>query len=120
MPLIGQNFSISAGDNKIVSLDIDPDIASMVGTNLTFRAYDQSFAVPTGDAVVTKNLDDGLEISDPDYGIVLITFVSDDTIDLTPKNYAFEITTYDPEANRITVTQGIMTINRTKNPKSLS
>jgi hypothetical protein len=119
MPLIQQNFSLAAGDDKIISLDINPDVESLVGTNLTFRAYDQSFGVPLGDALVTKNLDDGLEISDPDYGIVLITFVRADTIDLMPKNYAFEITTYDPNDKRITVTQGIMTLNRTKNPESL-
>ena len=119
MPLIQQNFSMTQGDDTVIMLDIDPDVDSMIGTDLTFRAYAQEMAVPLGDAVLTKDLDDGLQITDPDYGEVLITFVPDDTIEMAPGNYCYEITTYDIDEKRVTVTYGIMTLTRTKNPEAL-
>ena len=43
MPLIQQNFSMTAGDDVIVSLDIDPDVVSMIGNGLiaTPTAYER-------------------------------------------------------------------------------
>jgi hypothetical protein len=117
--LIRQNFSMAQGDDMTVSLDINPDVASLVGCNLTFRVYAQQAAVPIGDPLVTKNLDDGLQITDPDYGLLLITFEPADTIDLDPGNYCIECTLYDLEGKRTTVTEGIMTLARTKNPLAL-
>lgn len=117
--LIQQNFSLAAGDDIEISLDIDPDTESMIGTDITFRVYDQSAGVPIDDAIITKDLDDGLQISDPDYGQAVITFLAADTLDLMPKNYAFEITTYDIDDLRTTVAKGIMTLLRTNNPEAL-
>lgn len=118
MAKIQQNFSLSAGDDIIISLDVNPDVESLVGTNITMRVYDQEFAVPIGDPVITKDIDNGLQISDPEYGIVLIQFDSADTMELTPKNYVYEITMYDTEGKRITVTEGVLTLNRTVNPQT--
>lgn len=118
MPLIQQNFTLAAGDQVDISLDIGPDIASMVGTNLTFRVYEQQVGVSIGDALIVKNLDEGLQISDPDYGIVVISFDEEDTSAMTPRNYNFEVTTYDTDDIRITVSQGVMTLTRTMNPTS--
>lgn len=117
--LIQQNFSVAAGDDVEISLDIDPDVQSLVGTNITFRAHAQQMAVPLDDPVLVKNLDNGLQITDPDYGLVLITFNSADTIDLPPSNYSYEITLYDG-AVRTTVTKGIMTVTQTSNPQALT
>jgi len=119
MPLIRQNFSLAQGDDVTIELDINPDIASLVGANLTFRVYDQEQAVPLGDPVITKDLDSGLQITDPDYGLLLITFVPGDTISLVPKNYVIECTLYDQDDRRTTVTEGIMSLTRTKNPQAL-
>jgi len=116
--LIRQNFAIPLGDQIEIDLDINPDIESMVGTDVTFRAYAQDTGVPIGDPVLTKNLDDGLEIADPTYGLVVISFDETDTINLAPDNYYFEITLYDIDGARTTVTEGLMTLLRTKNPET--
>src|SRR5262245_20954319 len=116
MPLIRQNFSLAQGDDAIITLDIDPDVESLVGSNLTFRVYDQQMVVPIGDALIVNNLDAGLEISDPDYGIIMITFEEADTSGLAPKNYVHEATIWDTDGKRTTVEFGIMTLARTENP----
>ena len=116
--LIRQNFAIPLGDQIDVDLDINPDVESMVGTDITFRAYAQNTGVAIGDPILVKNLDAGLEIADPTYGLVIISFDEADTINLAPDNYYFEITLYDLDGARTTVTEGIMTLLRTRNPQT--
>jgi|SRR5262245_30094053 len=118
MPLIQQNFSMTQGDDTVIMLDIDPDVASLVGSDLTFRVYNQEMGVPLGDPIIVKNLDDGLQIADPEYQLIQITFVPADTINLQPKNYVIECSVWDTNQKRTTVTLGIMTLARAVNPTS--
>ena len=101
---------------RVVDLDIGPDVASLIGTNITWRAYQQFCGIPYGDPVITKNLDAGLQISDPDLQLVLITLDRADTIDLDLGNYWHEASIDDTSAKHTTVTEGIMTLVRAENP----
>jgi len=113
-----QNFSIPQGDDYTIDMDIGPDSPeSLVEAQLTFRMYKSDCGVPVGDPVVTKNLDDGLQITDPDYQLILVTFTPEDTIDLdVGTNLIMECTVYDQNGKRVTVAQGVCSIVRTANP----
>lgn len=115
--LIRQNFEFACGTDFEATVDIDPDTVSLVGTQLTLRVYEQDTAVPLGDPIITKNIDDGLQITDPDYGLLIVTFERDDTVDLTPKNYWFEVSQDGTDGeSHVPVAQGILTLTRAKNP----
>jgi hypothetical protein len=114
--LIRQNFSVAKGNDIIVDLDIGPDVASLIGTNITWRAYEQMFGIPFGDPVIVKDLDNGLQISDPDLQLVLITLDRVDTVDLVLGNYWHEVSIDDTSDKHTTVTEGIMTLVRAENP----
>lgn len=116
MPLIRQNFSIAAGDDTQLPLDIGPDVgSSLVGANLTFRVYEQDAGVRVGLPIITKDLGSGLTVADPTYQMVLVAFVPADTLTLAPKNYIHEATVYQ-SGRRTTVSEGVMTVNRSSNP----
>jgi len=111
-----QNFSMPRGDDFQVSLDIDPDVSSLVGSQVTWRVYAQDTGVAIGAPVLTKNLDQGLEITDPTYQLILITLQGADTAGLAPGNYYHEATVYDIDGKRTSVSAGILTLLADVNP----
>lgn len=115
MPTI-QNFSIPANDDVDINFDVDPDDgASLVGSTIYWRAYEQEFGLPVSgvDPVLTKVLDDGIQITDPDAGQFVVTILADDTVDLL-RNYYHEARIKDTDGNWVTVTTGIMTVTGTE------
>jgi hypothetical protein len=52
-----QNFSVEAGDDIAITLDIDPDNGiTLIGANIEWNVYEQEFGQPTADpAVITKS-----------------------------------------------------------------
>lgn len=115
MPII-QNFSIPAGDSADINFDVDPDDgASLVGSIIYWRVFEQSHGVPVAgeDPLIEKYTDNGLQITDPDLGKFTVEIEPDDTIELL-RNYYHEARIKDVDDNWVTVTVGIMTVTPTE------
>jgi len=108
------NFSIPAGDVLTLNIDISPDatpvLPTLLGSNIYFNAWKAPFGLKTGDPVIHKALDHGIEIDDPDLLKYHISFDMDDTIDQERTTHYFETTVVDGSGNHLTPTIGIMTI----------
>jgi hypothetical protein len=117
-----QNFSVYAGNNTDVTIDIDPDDGvTLVGATITWKVYEQQFGQPIAgeDPVIEK--DNGVEgtivVIDPDTQTLKIPLEYDDTVGLL-RNYYHECTVNDAELGEITVANGIMTVLGTENRSS--
>ena len=117
MPLI-QNFSVPAGDNRVIVLNVSPDDgdALLNAVEIVWQAFVQHYSVPdpTLPAVITKTLEHSLEVDDPTALIINATFDGPETVGLL-RNYYHETTLVDPAGNTTTVNQGIMTVTETEN-----
>lgn len=114
-----QNFSIEAGDDITITLDIDPDNGiTLLGSTIQWRVYEQEFGQPTADANPVISKDNGVggtvTIIDPDTATLEIPLTSADSISLL-RNYYHEATVVDPTRGRITIAMGIMTVLGTEN-----
>lgn len=113
-----QNFSMNAGDNFDITVDIDPDDeVTLVGAVITWNLYEQEFGQPTGEnAIITKNngVDGTIVVTDPDTQRLKVPLTYDDTIGLL-RNYYHETTVEDATLGRITVAIGFMTVLGTEN-----
>jgi hypothetical protein len=114
-----QNFSVSAGNDVEITLDIDPDDGiTLVGANIVWNVYEQKYGQPVAgvDAVIQKSNGVGgtIVVEDPDTQKLKIPLVPSDTIDLL-RNYYHEATVIDPDRGTITVAEGIMTVLGTEN-----
>jgi len=113
MPII-QNFSVAANNDTDVNFDVGPDEGqSLIGTTIYWRAYEQEFGSPIGAAIIQKQTDSGLQVVDPDFGKFVVELNRDDTVGLL-RNYFHEATIVDQNGNKVTVTQGIMTVTDTE------
>lgn len=113
MPVI-QNFSVPANNDTDVNFDVGPDDgASLIGTTIYWNVYEQVNGNPTGDAIISKQTDDGLQITDPELGQFTVELEAADTEDRL-RNYYHEATIVDGDGAIVTVTQGIMTVTSTR------
>lgn len=117
-----QNFSLYAGNDFELTIDIDPDDGvTLVGSLIYWKAYEQRFGQPVAgvDPVISKNNDDGgtIVVIDPDTQKLKVPLTSADTIGLL-RNYYHETTVVDPERGEITVATGIVTVLGTENRTS--
>lgn len=113
-----QNFSIDAGTDVTVTMDIDPDVEgqTLVGSTIYFRAYVQEHGniVPGTDPVIDKHGEsEGIVVTDADAQKVDIDFSVDETANLL-RNYVFEITLIDASDKITRVAWGMMTVNGTE------
>lgn len=116
MPAL-QNFSVVANNDTDVNFDVGPDDGgSLIGTTIYWRAYEQENGspVPGADPVISKTLDDGLQITDPDLGKFVVELDATDTVELL-RNYYHEATIVDGDGATVTVTFGIMTVTPSEN-----
>jgi hypothetical protein len=112
-----QNFSVPAGNPVTITCDIDPDDGvSLIDVNdIVWKLYEQEHGVPTSaDPVITKVLDDGTQVLDPDLLKFTVELTADDTVGLL-RNYYHEGHVVDTENNVVTVVYGIMTVTQTEN-----
>lgn len=114
-----QNFSVYAGNDVDVTIDIDPDDAiTLVGAVITWRAYAQSFGqpVPGVAPVIEKTNESGgtIEVTNPSTQTLKVPLLSADTVGLL-RNYYHECTVIDPDRGEFTVANGIMTVLGTEN-----
>jgi len=113
-PLI-QNFSVPAGDAIDVNFDVDPDaeLETLLGTTPYWVVYEQVFGVPTGDPIIKKVLDNGLQITDPELLKFTAALSYNDTVDLLG-NYYHEAFVIDGNDDHVSVTVGTMCVTNTK------
>lgn len=116
MPLI-QNFSVAAGDEMIVNIDVDPDEGfTLLNCEIFWNVYQQEHGVPKLDVdpIIEKTLHDGIDVTNPTASQFAVTLTESDTISLL-RNYYHEVTIIDGDGNRTTPTVGIMTVTQTEN-----
>jgi len=112
-PLI-QNFSVPAGDAMQVNFNVDPDGAiSLLGSNIEWNVYKQQHGVITDQTpILTKTLDNGLQIDDPLTWTFHVTLLEADTIDLLGNyRHSGKVTI---EGSKITVVDGVMCVTESK------
>lgn len=114
-----QNFSMYAGDDFNITVDIDPDDeVTLVGAVITWSAYEQEFGQPVAgaDPVITKNngVNGTIVVIDPELQRLKVPLEYADTVGLL-RNYYHETTVEDPTLGRITVANGFVTILGTEN-----
>lgn len=113
-PLI-QNFSVDAGDDTDINVDVDPDVGvTLLGSTVYWTVFAQKFSIPFGDPVLRKVSDHGLLVTDADQLKFTISLSATDTADLKG-NYYHETQIVDTTGNVVTVNQGIMTVKATVN-----
>ncbi len=114
-----QNFTVYAGNNTNVTIDIDPDDeVTLVGSVITWKVYEQQYGQPVDgeDPVISKDnsVDGTIVVIDPDLQRLKIPLEYEDTVELL-RNYYHEATVEDAELGVITVANGIMTVLGTEN-----
>ncbi len=115
-PII-QNFSTPADDDVKLNFTLTPDTGASIGpgAQIYFYAYEQEFGAPVEgvDPVVTKVLDHGIEVTDPDAKKFTVTLDDTDTAALL-RNFYYEVLVIDVDGNRLRSTVGIVTITGTE------
>jgi hypothetical protein len=112
MPAINQDFSVPAGDEATVTIDIGPDVApGLTGQDVIFRAFALANGVPDRTAaLIEKSVSGGgvVVTSEPSQ-TAAISFDRADTLALLG-NYFHEVSIQDVSDNYITVASGVMTV----------
>lgn len=114
-----QNFSVNAGNDTIITIDIDPDDGiTLVGATIEWKVYEQALGQPTAgvDPVISKDngVDGTIVVTDPDTQTLEIPLLPADTVSLL-RNYYHEATVVDLTRGTITIAVGIMTVLGTEN-----
>lgn len=114
-----QNFSVYAGNDVEITVDIDPDDGiTLLGAEIVWKVYEQAHGLPVAgvDAVIEKSNGSGgtITVEDPDTQVLTIPLEPDDTLNLL-RNYYHEATVIDPDRGTITIANGIMTVLGTEN-----
>jgi hypothetical protein len=115
-----QNFSVAAGDETVITFDLTlAGIFSLDHYTVYWNAYEQTVGLPTAGVppVIAKNSLSGggdIQVLESPAFTVLVTLYRDDTVALL-RNYYHELSIVDPSDNKITTTQGIMTVTMTEN-----
>lgn len=108
-----QNFEIYAGDAKQISFDIKDDAGgpvNLIGMQLTWVVTKHRSLLP----VITKTSQSGVDITDPDAGIVVISLTGAESALLTDILYYHQCVMKDGPGNETTVMTGYITALRRK------
>jgi hypothetical protein len=119
VPLL-QDFSVAAGDSATITFDLTEvtGITDLADYMILWDAYIQSAGVPAASiaAVISKSSESGQGITileSPPLTCVL-DLGGADTVNLIG-NYYHELSIFDQSNNKITPTNGIMTVLSTEN-----
>jgi len=116
MPTVVQDFSIPAGNALDVTFQLDPaDGLDLSGAEVVWRAFASSFAVPTGDPLLSKSsgMSDsyGEEITVVESPASFTVHLRDaDTVALPTGNYYHEAAVIETGGSLTTVFRGSMTV----------
>ena len=107
-----ENFSVTQGNPLDVNFDVDTDAegADLDGASITWRAFAQNYGIPSGAAVITKTLGNGIDVLVSYEQKFVVHLDEADTETLEPKNYFHQADVIDGLGREFTVTQGIMTV----------
>lgn len=115
-PII-QNFSLPADDDAKLDFTLLPSSGVTLGpgTAIIFSVYEQEFGIPIPNvpAILTKVLDHGIEITDPDTKQFTVTLLRADTAALLRNKY-YEVRVVDVNDLAVTTTNGILTVTGTE------
>jgi len=112
MVLKGQDLEMVAGDNCDIEFEVnDPGGLDVDLTDATVDWYLKESA-DTEVALLHKDNSegDGVEVTDPTHGVVVVHLVPEDTADLAPGKYFHGITVTDIDDKVYTVAMGYMTL----------
>ena len=119
MTALIQNFSVPAGNDVSISLQVDPDtgLTTLVGTHIVWRAYEQVFGIALSDGsppfLLEKSTTDGSIVILPSPPMECqIKLASGDTASLL-RNYYHQTQLIDQAGNTSTINCGIMTVTQT-------
>jgi len=110
-----QNFSLPAGDDVEMTLDIGPDIVGaendLTGCTILWQVFGQTYGVPDGaPPIISKSTGgNGITITGTDAQTAEMIVDRADTFGLLG-NYYHEAKIVDGTDNEISVTYGILTI----------
>src|SRR6266404_2510707 len=111
-PII-QNFSIPADDDVELDFTLLPisGVTLGPGTQIFFYVYNSEFGspVPGELPILTKVLDHGIEITDPDKKQFSVVIARADTVAML-RNYYYEVKVVDINHLAVTTTVGTLTI----------
>lgn len=110
MAAVDQDFEIYAGDSATVTIAVvNPNTQQakdLSGAIVVWRAINRITCEPA----FAKTNGNGLEISNPAYGLIQITITANETKDLSPGRYDHAATVRDGAGDTCTVTVGTMTV----------
>lgn len=131
MTALIQNFSVPAGNDVQIALQVSPDtdLDTLDGSIILWRAYAQAFGIPNFEALsalpvpspafaplIEKSTDDGSIVILPSPPMSCqIMIAAADTRELL-RNLYHETTMMDASGNTSTLNAGIMTVTATLNP----
>lgn len=105
------NFSVSAGDNAVLSFEAETGEVNLNDAEVSWALYAQDEGAPTGDAIIEKLLSYGVTAeSDGDITSFEIELEVADTIELALGNYYHEAILVDGNGKNLTVAIGILTL----------
>jgi hypothetical protein len=113
---IVQNVSVPADDDEDLNFTlIGTGVALGPGSQIFFDVYEAQFGAPIPGLtpVITKVLDHGIEITNPDAKTFTVTIARADTAGLL-RNYYYEVRVVDVNSFSVTTTIGIFTITGTE------
>jgi hypothetical protein len=112
-----QNVSVPADDDAELDFSLTPtgDIVLGPGSQIFFDVYEQQFGqpIPGTPAVLSKVLDHGIQITNPDLLQFTVTIARADTVAML-RNYYYETRVVDVNNSSVTTTVGIFTITGTE------
>lgn len=121
VPLI-QDVSVPADNDCELDFTLKGAIPGFTigpGTEIFFNVYESQFAMPVANvpAVLTKSMDSGIQITDPDNLLFRVVIARADTTTLL-RNYYYEVSVVDLSGNLVTTTIGVFTVTGTENRPS--
>ena len=119
MTVLIQNFSVPAGDDVEVTLEVTPDLEvfTLEESQIFWRVYPQAFGIPiiTGSpaALIEKSSNDGSIVVLPSPPMTAKIKISGVDTSSLLRNYYHETTMIDFVGSRSTLNCGVMTVTQT-------
>lgn len=114
-PII-QNVSLPADDDAELDFTLMPSGVTLgPGTDIIMSVYESEFGAPVSGvpAVLSKSLDHGIQITNPDLKKFAVTIQRSDTVAML-RNYYYEVKVVDVDGSAVTTTVGMFTITGTE------
>lgn len=121
VPII-QNVSVPADNDCELDFTLKGAIPGFTigpGTQILFSVYESQFAMPVSGvpAVLSKSIDNGIQITNPNELLFRVVITRADTPTLL-RNYYYEVSVVDLSGNLVTTTIGVFTVTGTENRPS--